>query len=135
MLHIVQNIIPLFISFFIGVFIRKRRILTQEEGKKLLKLIFYFTLPASVFLSVNQIKISWEYVYLPVIAVVTFLILTGISYLVFLPYKKSPHKFGVLVIGSIIMNIAFIYPYASAGYGDSGFAKVVFFDLGNIVIT
>jgi predicted permease len=33
------------------------------------------------------------------------------------------------------MNIAFIYPYAAAGYGDSGFTKVVFFDLGNIAIT
>jgi len=134
-LHIVQNIIPLFISFFIGVFIRKRRILTQEEGKKILKLIFYFTLPASVFLSVNQITLSLEYVYLPVIAVITFLILTGISYMVFRLYKKSPQKFGVLVVGSIIMNIAFIYPYASAGYGDSGFTKVVFFDLGNISMT
>lgn len=135
MLHIVQNIIPLFICFFIGIFIQYKGILTREEGKKVLKLIFYFTLPASIFLSVNQIKISFEFLFLPVIAVITFLVLTGISFMVFKTYRKYPKKFGVLIIGSIIMNIAFIYPFASAGYGSSGFTKVVFFDLGNILLT
>lgn len=135
MIPIVQNIIPIFISFFIGVLIRNRGILTKEDGEKILKLIFYFFLPASIFISVTQLTISFELLFLPIIAMITFLALTVISFILFQSYKKTPEKFGVIIIGSSIMNTAFIYPFISAGFGNSGFAKVILFDLGNGLLT
>ncbi len=135
MINILYKIIPIFLSFFIGVFIRNRGILLREDGEKILKLIFYFTLPASIFLSVTNVAISIEFFFLPVIAIMTFLTITVISFFLFHPYKKSPEKFGVLIIASIIMNTAFVYPFISAGFGTSGFAKAVFFDLGNASLT
>lgn len=135
MVHLVQNIVPIFLCFFIGLFISNREILTKEDGKKLLKLVFYFTLPASIYLSVSKATISPEFLFLPVIAMITFFTITGISFLVFKSYKKFPEKFGVAIIGSIIMNTAFVYPFISAGFGTAGFAKAVLFDLGNGVLT
>jgi len=135
LIHAIQGIIPIVISFFVGIFIRKRRILKKEDGEKLLKIVFYFTLPASIFLSVSQVEISPELFFLPVIAMITFFTITGISFLVFKSYKSSPEKFGVAIIGSIIMNTAFVYPFIAAGFGTSGFAKAVFFDFGNASLT
>jgi len=104
LIHAIQGIIPIVISFFVGIFVRNRGILEKEDGTRLLKLIFYFTLPASIFLSVTNVSISIEFFFLPVIAIVTFLTITVISFFLFHPYKKSPEKFGVLIIASIIMN-------------------------------
>ncbi|MFO7890888.1 MAG: AEC family transporter [bacterium] len=135
MIHPIQGIIPIFISFFVGILIRNRKILNKEDGKKILKLVFYFTLPASIFLSASHVTISIDYLFLPVIAMITFLTLTVVSFFLFHPYKESPEKFGVIIIASIIMNTAFVYPFISAGYGTSGFTKAVLFDLGNGVLT
>ncbi|UCG53236.1 MAG: AEC family transporter [Candidatus Latescibacterota bacterium] len=131
MSEILLKLSPVFLTFALGVLLRRTRVLRKEDGGLLLKIVFYLALPSLILLSVPDIEISRDLVVLPIIAVVIVLV-TGLAALLFFRPRASERPlFGVTIVGSMIMNTNFLYPFILVVYGSAGFATAVVFDVGN----
>lgn len=121
------------ISYLLKVF----KVLKKEHGETLLtKVIFYVTLPATVFFVVYNTKINYSYFLLPLAAGLIILLSFIASYLITSALKLDRKTKGAFIIGSMIMNTGMIaYPFLFFLYGIEGLARVSVFDLGNGIIT
>lgn len=69
MANIIMEIIPIIFIFIIGYIFKRARILKTEDGNILLKIIFYFSLPALIVYSILKVKLSTEMIFLPFVAI------------------------------------------------------------------
>ncbi|MBT6994389.1 MAG: AEC family transporter [Candidatus Cloacimonetes bacterium] len=125
------KITPIILIFILGVFLRKIRIFGKENAELLLKLVFYVTLPALTFISVSKIQLTPNLFFLPLIAVAVVFIVYGISFMIGKKMNLLPPTLGTFLVGSMIMNTGFSYPFLEAAYGKTGLATSLIFDLGN----
>lgn len=125
------KIIPVILVFVLGYFLKKINLLKKEDGDLFLKLVFYVTLPALIILSISNIKLALDFIYLPVIAALVILITYFASYLTSKSLRLQNKSLGVFLIGSMIMNVGFTLPFIIAAYGQEGLARISLFDFGN----
>ena len=134
MSDLINNLLPIFLIFFLGYICQRIGFLTKDNADLFLKLFFYLVLPAVVLLSVSQTSLTIELLALPVITI----ILTTISYFIanfsrrF--FNMPPKTTGVFLIGSTILNGAFVYPFILAIYKEQGLAIAYLFDFGNALV-
>jgi len=128
---ILYKIIPVVLIFFFGYFMKLTNIFTKKDGDSLLKVIFYVALPALIFLSVFKMKFSVEYLLLPVIALLVIAGTFCFSYLSGKLLKLEKASFGSYLLGSLIMNSSFTYPFLIAAKGEESLALASLFDFGN----
>lgn len=129
------KLIPIFLFFGLGVLLKKIRFADAGHGDFLLKFVFFVTLPALVLVKLSQTPIPSDKIYLPLIAVtvnVGCMLLTWFV-LRFLTVERKTR--GTMMVGTMIINNAFMFPFIIAGFGDAGFADAVLFDFGNGVMT
>ncbi len=132
---VLLKIIPIILIFILGFLLKRINVLKKEGGDLLLKLVFYVSLPALIIISVANISLSPDFIYLPIIAVLVAVTTFFASSLLgkFLGIQRK--SFGVFLIGTMIMNIGFILPFIIAAYGDEGLARLSLFDFGNGFLT
>lgn len=135
MTDIIHNILPLLMIFGVGYSARKVRLLTRDNADLLLKIFFYFALPALILLSIPNIPLTVELIYLPIISM--SMVLVGmIAALIFRRFLVLPSSsLGVFLIGSMIFNGAFAFPFVFEFYGVQGMALAYLFDFGNAVVS
>ncbi|MCD4795999.1 MAG: AEC family transporter [Candidatus Cloacimonetes bacterium] len=126
-----NKIIPIILIFFLGYFLKKVHLFKKEAGEILLKVVFYVSMPALVFRSVSQIQLSFEFIYLPLIAASVFFCTYFIALCIGKKLKLSPQTLGTFLLGSMIMNTGFSLPFIYSAFGDDGVASVAIFDFGN----
>ena len=133
----VSDLLPVFLMFLLGVVLRATKAVRRESGEVLLRIVFYATLPALMIVSISRTLISRDIVLLPGIAAITVFALYGLSRLVVRNDSRSQRALGVTLIGSLIMNVGFVYPFVMAIYGLEGVARAAIFDVGNglVVLT
>jgi len=115
--------------------LKRIKALKKEDGDLLLKLNFFVSLPASVFLSLISVRLAQEFILLPIVAVLIIFVTYFLSYFLGKHLRLEKKSFGVFLIGSMIMNTGFLIPFMIAAYGNEGFARLLLFDFGNGLLT
>ena len=131
---VVGKILPVVLIFLFGYFLKRIHFLTKSDGDSLLKVFFNVSLPALVFLSVAKMNFTFDLLWLPVIAVLvitaTFFLSNGIRGWT----RLDRPSFGTFLVGSLIMNTGFTYPFFIAARGEESLAQASLFDFGNTAL-
>ncbi|MFX0206892.1 MAG: AEC family transporter [Candidatus Hodarchaeota archaeon] len=135
MSEIVIIIFPIVCMFVIGVILRRINLFNQDDANLLIKLVFYVSLPALILKTIPNVSITLNFIILPLIAVFTIILMFIISNLVLNLLDLEKKTAGVFLIGTMILNLGFNVPFVLAAYGDEGFARASFLDIGNILLT
>ncbi|MGE5329101.1 MAG: AEC family transporter [Deltaproteobacteria bacterium] len=132
---IIIKIIPIILIFILGIVLRKFKIFNKENADLFLKLVFNVSIPAFVLTSISKIKLSLDFIYLPITAILIIIFTYFISKSVSKFYNLGNPSLGVFIVGSMIMNIGFTLPFFIAAYGGEGLARASIFDFGNALLT
>jgi len=128
------KILPVIFIFVLGYILKITGILKQDHGDVFMKVVFYLSLPALVILSLTRVDLIGEFAWLPVISFTVIMIQFGISFLTGRFMKLDRRTHGVLLAGTMIMNIGFALPFIIAAYGDEGLALLSMFDVSNAIL-
>ncbi len=128
-------VFPIISLFVIGVVLRQFNLFDQDDANILIKLAFYVSLPALILKTIPAIEISVDYLYLPLVAVLTILVMFVTSNFLVSLFNFEEKTRGVFIIGTMILNLGFNVPFVLAAYGEEGFARASFLDIGNIFLT
>lgn len=134
MADILNSIVPIILLFVTGFLSKKFKLVNKKDGGTFLRVVFYLTLPALLFLSISNVQLTMEFALLPLVAVLLVIITFFGSFFTGKLLKLPQPTLGVFLVGSMIMNIGFVYPFIILALGDEGFARAVLFDLGNNVM-
>lgn len=128
---ILLNMTPIIAVFVLGFLFKKIRWVNSKGADILLKIVYFVALPASILLAVTSVNLSIDLIIFPLTAVVTSLITFVLSALVGGRMKLARQSLGVFIVGSIIMNIGFLYPFVISAYGQEGLVRLSLFDVGS----
>jgi predicted permease len=131
---ILAQLAPIFVYFGLGVLLKRLSVADASHGDFLLRLAFFVTLPLLILISLSKTPLTFEKAILPVanIAVNLACMLTtlGLSRLLVLDRKTT----GTMLINTMIVNNAFMFPFILAVYGERGFSDAILFDFGNAMM-
>ena len=134
MLNFIIPFFPLFLIFGLGYLLKRTGFLSKEIAGFFLKFVMYVALPCLIFPKIVTLPFSWSYASLPLIAI---MILLG-NFFVFFLITRFVHfpkrKQGVLLTGSMIMNLSFVLPFYLVEVGDALLPIYVFFNIGHDVL-
>lgn len=125
---------PIILIFILGVILRRTGVVRKDDGGLLLKLVFYIALPALILLSIPDVEVSADLFVLPVSAAIIIFVTFGVASFVLRRFSQDREMTGTAIVGSIIMNTNFLYPFVLILYGTAGFARIVVFDFGNSLL-
>lgn len=134
MQSLAYNLVPVILIFVLGFILKVFGVLKQDHGDVFMRVVFYLSLPALVILSLTRIELSKELAWLPLISFSIIMIQGGVSYLSGKLMKLDRKTHGVLMVGTMIMNIGFALPFVIAAYGDEGLALLSIFDFSNAAL-
>jgi malate permease and related proteins len=122
---------PAFVTFFLGMFLRKTSVLDDHAADVLFKLVYHLTLPALLLSVLPYVAISTTMFFLPLISAIIILLTLAAAILAGKALGMQKKSLAVLVSGSIIMNLGFVMPFIQSFYGDDGLARLFVFDIPN----
>jgi malate permease and related proteins len=131
---VIFKILPVILIFVLGYFLKIIQFLNKENAALFLKVVFYISLPALILLSVSEIKLSPDLIFLPLITILVMVITYGVSYGLGKLLHLEKKVMGVFLIGTIIMNTLFSLPFILAAYGEEGLSRMMIFDFGNALL-
>jgi predicted permease len=134
MIDVYIKLSPLVFSYLLGIALRRTGVLKKDDGGILLRIVFYVALPSLMLLSLPEAELKRDFLVLPLVAVAIILVTYLIAYFVFRRLRGEPAVFGVTLVGSMIVNTAFIYPFVILMEGKEGFARVAMYDFGNALL-
>ena len=117
----------------IGYALKSAGFIQEQDGKSISKFLMHTTFPALVFSTMIRVNITWNLIYLPLIAMFFGMILSFIAFHLF--KNTEPENRGVMTIGSAGFNLGiFAYPLIEGIFGIQGLTYAIMFDLGNSVV-
>lgn len=130
-MELLNNLGPAILVALAGFLLKQSGIFTRENGDFLLLLVFYVSLPAMIFDSFLNITLDLKFIYLPMITVCVITSMYFISLLATRLLKLPRQTAGTFIIGTMILNNGFLFPFIYAMYGDEGMARILLFDFMN----
>jgi len=127
---LITTLLPIYLIFALGIVLRKANVFVRDDATILLKLIFYICLPALVVYSILDVQLSRTYVVLPFIAPIIVVITFIISWVICQFMKLSAPTRGTFLVGTLVMNVAFMYPVVQGLYSVQGVSQLAIFDAG-----
>lgn len=127
----IEKVIPLILSFFVGLAAKQLKLLSKEDAPVLLKFVLTVSLPALTIIAINNVEVSAAMLMIPLFAMLVVVSMYFISQLVNVALKMPRATFGSFLVGTMIMNTAYALPFFSAAFGDEGLARASLFDIGN----
>jgi hypothetical protein len=119
----------------LGFLLRRTDILRRGSGEMMATVLIYTTLPAAIFLSIVQVRVS--------LASAGFLILlaVGVPFVLYLAARQVVDRFqlerrtrGVFLASVTVSNLGFfLYPLFAAFYGLEALAHLAVYDIGNSI--
>lgn len=131
MVALLLKVAPVLLIFVLGIVLKKVRMFNEENADTFLKLVFYVSLPASILISISNIPLDLNLIFIPVSAVGIIVVSYLAARLTGGWFKLPRQGFGVFLVGSMIINTALTFPFFLAVYGEQGFARATLFDFGN----
>ena len=132
--QIISKVLPVILTFVLGFFLKKRGIFTSDNAETFLKLVFFISLPALIFVSIVKARLSFDLVYIPIICMIVVLVTLPIVYSVGRRFHLPGPSLGAFVVGPMIMNTTFVVPFLLATYGQEAIAILSIFDVGNNIM-
>ncbi len=130
---IINKLFPVILMFVLGYFLKEKKVFKSSDAQLFLKLAFYVSIPALLIQSISKINIL-NFYYLPLIAVLIYIILFFISYGVTKILKIKPKTQGTFIVGSLVMNGSFVIPFYISMYGIEEMGRFAIYDLGNALM-
>lgn len=127
----IVKIIPLILTFFVGILVKKLKLLSKEDAHVLLKFVLNISLPAFSIIAIYNVVISLDMLLIPILAMAIVMIMFLISHLTNRVLKMPKAMFGSFLVGTMVMNSVFALPLFHAAFGDEGLARASLFDIGN----
>jgi predicted permease len=117
----------------IGYALKSAGFIQEQDGKSISKFLMHTTFPALVFSTMIRVNMTWDLIYLPLIAMLFGMFL---SFSAFHLFKKTEiENRGVMTVGSAGFNLGiFAYPLIEGIFGIQGLTYAIMFDLGNSVV-
>lgn len=120
-LHIVTQMLMIFGIVLVGLFAAKRNLWSGDLDRKLSVFIMNISMPALILASVMGKDLNFEnseLVALGVVAVVNYIVLIGLSYLIPYLFKVNKARLGISRFMLAFGNVSFIgYPVCDAVFG------------------
>jgi predicted permease len=129
-----NDIFPVILIAFFGYLLKAAGIMKIQHGDFLLRLVFYITLPSLVMVSFSKISLTLQFAYLPLITVSIIVIMYLVSSTAGRFLRLPAPRLGVMIIGTMILNIGFLLPFVAAAYGEEGLTRILVFDFMNGVL-
>lgn len=127
----IEKILPLIMAFFLGLGLKHLKLLSKSDAPVLLKLVLSVTLPALTIIAITRVELSRDMLFIPLFAMGIVMLMYLISNLVNLRLKLPRPMFGSFLVGTMIMNTAYVLPFFHAAFGNEGLARASLFDIGN----
>lgn len=129
--EILSKLAPIMLTFLSGVMLKKTRIVDTNDGATLLKIVFFVSLPALIMRSLSETNLSATQGVLPIIAAIVVSFTYALTIMVKRFWSDERRVFGVALVGTMLMNLGFVYPFIFAITGQEGLTLAIIFDLGN----
>ncbi len=123
--------IPIVLTFFLGFLLKKVRVFNTTSADVMLKVVFYISLPALILLAMIHTTLSLDFIYLPIICIITVSVTLLITLIVGRSLHLASQTLGVFIIGPMILNTTFVIPFLLSAYGQEAIARLSVFDVGN----
>ncbi|MDY0151873.1 MAG: AEC family transporter [Candidatus Cloacimonas sp.] len=130
----IEKIIPLILSFFVGIAFKKLKLLSKDDAPVLLRFVLTVTLPALTIIAISNVVLVPDMTLIPFMAMIVVFLMFGISSLAQRSLKMPRPMFGSFLVGTMIMNTAYSLPFFAAAFGNEGLARASLFDIGNTVM-
>mgnify|MGYP001582722476 FL=1 len=106
--------------------------MSKKDGEVILtKILFYVVIPAAIFLSISQVQLSSDLIFLPLSNWGISLICLAAGFLYAKITKLENKTKGTLLMGVTMINIQMVaYPFLKLIYGDEAFARLILFEFG-----
>ncbi|MHA1104500.1 MAG: AEC family transporter [Promethearchaeota archaeon] len=116
----------------IGYLLKRTKILTEENGEVIARIIFNLTLPAVILKVTSTINLEITLILLPLISILYGLFMVLIGLIVFKKYPKNIK--GILFMSIIGFNVAnFSFPLIEGIWGETGLQLIAMVDAGNAI--
>lgn len=125
---------PVALAFIAGAAARRLGWVGPAHGERLLAWVVRYGMPALILGTVTPLALTPGIARLPLAAGLTILVMWGLAAALGRPLALPPARRGVQIVGSMIMNLAVVYPFAFAAWGPAGAGHLAFFDFGNGVL-
>lgn len=126
----INHVLPLILIFLLGVLLKQLRVFEQGDAHRLLKLFFYVSLPALILRSIPGLEMSGALILLPITAASIIFSSYPIAWLAGKMWRLPRPTCGVFLLGAMIMNGGFAFPFVLSAYGEPGMALATLFDFG-----
>ncbi len=114
----------------IGYIVKKLKIITEENGKVIAKIIFNITLPALILKITSAIEFKLALVLLPIVNIIFGFIMLIIGLIISRNYPRE--KKGIILMTLIGFNVAnFSFPLIEGVFGEAGLQNMALIDAGN----
>jgi hypothetical protein len=129
-----EKIIPLFLLFALGYFLKKQALLEKSHADLFLKLVMYVAYPALIIPSFATLPLSIGLLYLPVIAGAIMVVLFCIAYVVGKQLLLSRQTMGTFLLSAMIMNLGFMLSFFLAVAEKTDVAYFLLFNMGHDIV-
>jgi len=131
---LIERLTPLFI-LLIGFVLRRVGIAGKNSADALIKVAFNVLVPATIFYSLLDLKLTENLLILPAAGLIMALLCFGIAFLARNLVSKEKKTQGAFIIGSGMTNQAmFSYPFFLSYLGVAGLSYAAFYDFGQAAL-
>lgn len=119
---VIESIAALFIMILVGVYARRRNIITDEMSKGLVDILIQIALPFMIlasFLHTYDSTIKTNLISTVYYSIAAYILMAAISYLLLKPVKRE--KKTILHFGNVFVNTGYVgFPILNSMYGPEG---------------
>jgi malate permease and related proteins len=115
---------------FLGYFLKRKNIITENEGKVITKLLMHTTFPALMFVTILRVHFEWNLLLLPLISFSFSLLTMATASYFFKDFSRKTKAMLIMASGGFNLGL-FAYPLIEGIWGQSGMVYAAMFDFGN----
>lgn len=129
--EIMIELLPIGLLFAVGWGLRRQGRVERRHADWLLRIVVWIGLPALIFAALSRLPLGAEWALLPLLGALMVVLMWPLAWFAGRMLGLPRPMRGVLITGPMIMNLAFVYPFAVAWGGDGAVARLALLDFGN----
>lgn len=128
------TIVPVVAFFLLGVALARVKLASDSDGHFLLRFLFFVAMPALSLVTLAGADLRADKALLPISCAIVNFVGLGVAWMVAKRRGLARPLLGATVLGTMILNNAFLVPFVLTGYGEDALTDLILFDLANAVI-
>jgi predicted permease len=127
-----EKTLPLLL-FALGILLKRIKILKQEDGQALSRLLMNIIIPTTVFGAISSVQIKPEFLLLPIVAIIINTLLLLAAYGLATLFNLQTRTRNAFLIAFPTLEGTIGYAVMMAAYGLNGLSVIISYDLGNAI--